>query len=146
MARTAEDKALDNTIVGILEDHKAKKKNGRVAAANDDTETTEEEQHEKKVALFSDAQLKKAEQDIIKALHFQALKKEEHDQAKGATRAAYNNAEKMGVPVAALKFIIEKMGKFDDNFKADVNILQERRGEQTVFNIVSPALPLVQHH
>lgn len=145
MTRKAEDKAIDATVIGILEDHKAKKaKSGRVAAANDDTE--ESEQHETAVALFSAEQLKKAEIAIIKALHFQAAKKEEHDQAKGATRAAYNNAEKMGVPVAALKFIIEKMSKFDENFKADVNILQEKRGEQAVFNIVAPSAPLVQHH
>lgn len=146
MTRKEEDKAIDATVIGILEDHKAKKaKTGRAAAANDDTEE-EEQKHGVAVALFSAEQLKKAEAAIIKALHYQASKKEEHDQAKGATRAAYNNAEKMGVPVDALKFIIEKMGKFDENFKADVNILQEKRGEQTIFNIIAPAAPLVQHH
>jgi hypothetical protein len=139
--RSEAQKKTDAAVEDILKNQKVKK-SSKMAAANDDTE----EEHEAAVALFSDAQLKKAEADIIKALNAQAIKKEEHDQAKGATRAAYNNAEKMGVPVAALKFIIEKMGKLDEDFKANVNILQERRGEATLFNIPEVVPPLVERH
>ena len=99
------------------------------------------------VALFSDEQLKHAEMEIIKAQNAYAIKKGESDIAKAAIRTAYNNAEKMGIPVAPFKFILENLNKFDPDFKAEVNALQQRRNEAPVFAFLESAdFPLVKHH
>lgn len=99
------------------------------------------EQEEKSVSIFNSEQLKSA----VDKLHAAIEKK---NQANADVKSAYDAAEKMGIPKAELKFLIKIHTKpMSEDFKANVNIMNEMLGKQAVFSFVESAdFPLVKHH
>lgn len=133
MARTEAQKTVDATVESILENQKAPK--ARKEKESDDVESTNG------VAMFDSVALKKHVDAVMKAI-------EKKDQANADVQTAYAAADKAGIPVSELKFLIKnRKKKLSEDFKANVNIMNEMLGDLPLFAFLEKAdFPLVQHH
>lgn len=100
-----------------------------------------QEEKESPVSIFTAEQLKGA----VDKLHAAIDKK---NQANADVKSAYDAAEKMGIPKQELKFLIKIHTKpMSEDFKANVNIMNEMLGKQAVFSFTESAeFPLIQKH
>lgn len=140
MARSETQKVVDNTVETILKNQKAadtkrQVRDSKKAAANDvdDDNEDEDDNSGSAVAMFSSETLKFHINKYMAAI-------EKKDQANADVKSALDAAEKAGIPKGELKFVVKhRKKKLSEDFKANVNIMNEMLGDLPLFSFRDPA-------